>query len=310
MPFSKASSFLALILLAAAPAAWAADGPDKDSVVVATIGDKRVVTERDLEDFRQSEGCYGPDAINSRKAGLMRMLESGVFETVLERAKISISTGEFEQELLRIDRETRAPEMLDCIKAHFQFEKGTGFKGDGRRRYERIFLRKNIVGRKFHDFITSDPRVQGEVFKARDQILKEAGKGEAFAKLAEKYKADYSSRTFTMEEPKEAAGSPAGPPFMRWSPFEKDFIEQHLKDLSPGRMKPSPIEAGDTFQFVKLLSVADGKYHFESLLLKKRSMGDYFLASPKIPCRINDPELRDWVKGITGNSTLWILRIE
>lgn len=302
------------VLAAALAVSWAAlafgaEAPASSaSGIVARIGKNRVITERDLEDFTKSESCYGPDAINSRRAGFMRMLEVAAAEELLERqARIVVSPDDYEKELGRIDRETRAPEMLDCIKAYFQFDKATGaFKGDGRRRYERIFLRKNIVGRMNGQFYNSNPRVQGKAFKTRDRVLEKARKGASFADLAKEFNLEYSTRTFTLEEPKDQQASTAAvtPPFMRWSPFEKQFIEDNLKDLKPGEMKPQPNEDANAITFIKLLSQADGKHHFETLLLRKVSTGEYYKTIPKIPCRIYDADLKDWVIGIQGRSGL------
>ena len=122
--------------------------------VVARIGAKGEITEADLSDYSAAEGCYGPDSANSRKAAFMRMLEAAVTEELLAReAGIVLSAQDYQREMDRIDSGTRAPDVLDCIKRFFLFERGKGFAGDGRRRYERVYLRKYILGRKFADFI-------------------------------------------------------------------------------------------------------------------------------------------------------------
>jgi len=280
--------------------------------LVAKIGAKGIITEQDLTDFSAAESCYGSDAINSRKAGFMRMLEAAVTEEVLEReAGIVLSAGDYQKELDRIDRETRAPEVLDCIKKYFLFEKGAGFRGDGRRRYERVYLRKHVLGPLNSNFIKTDKRVQGEVFRTRDKVLEKAGQGVAFADLAREFGLDYSTHTYTLEEP--AGGKEKGPepprPDRRWSPFEKQFIEDNLKNLAPGQMKPDPVDSQD-FQFVRLLSNADGKYYFESMVLKRKTMEQYYAALRKFPSKIYDDELRSWLTGMPNHPMVRILGLE
>ncbi|HBW23709.1 MAG: hypothetical protein A2X28_08715 [Elusimicrobia bacterium GWA2_56_46] len=287
----------------------AASVPAPAPGLVAKIGARGVITEQDLTDFSAAEGCYGSDAINSRKAGFMRMLEAAVTEEVLEReAGIALSPDDYQKELDRIDRETRAPEVLDCIKKYFLFEKGAGFRGDGRRRYERVYLRKHVLSPLSSKFIKTDKRVQGEVFEIRDKVLEKAGKGAAFTDLAREFGLDYSTHTYTLEEPAggNEKGSEPPRPDRRWSPFEKQFIEENLKNLAPGQMKPEPVDS-QNFQFVRLLSNADGKYYFESMILKRKTMEQYYASLRKLPSKIYDDELKAWLLGMPDHPMVRIL---
>ncbi|MDD5656944.1 MAG: STT3 domain-containing protein [Elusimicrobia bacterium] len=295
------------VIAAAAPAApaAAAPAPSNSSGRVAAIGEKNAVTEQDLVDFTNTENCYGPDALSSRKAGFMRMLENSVMDEVLRReANISISEEDYAKELKRVDEGTRAPDILACIKKYFGWNPGSGWTDvSGRKRYERIFLRKNIVPGPFHKFVSFDRRVQGEAYGKRDAILERARRGEAFARLAEAYSVEYATRTYTMTDPKGQSQEPMGGP-MRWSPFEAQFIEEHLKALKSGQMKAEPIDAGD-IMFVKLVSVeANEKYYFETIRIPKKSIPEYLRGITKLNCRINDPQLLEWVRGINGNPML------
>jgi hypothetical protein len=276
--------------------------------VAARIGAKGEITETDLADYSAAESCYGPDAVNSRKAAFMRMLEATVTEELLMRdAGISVSAEDYQSEMDRIDFNTRAPEVLNCVKKHFLFEKGKGFAGDGRRRYERVYLRKYVLGLKFADFMKSD-QVQGDVYRVRDRILAQSQEGASFADLAKEFSLDYSTRTYTSQEPKE---KDAGvPPSLRWSPFEKQFIDDYLKALFPGQVKPLPIDSSRGFQFIKLISNAGGRYQFESLALKRKTSEQYFDDRPTLPARIYDEELRAWLNGMPGHPMRKILQMD
>ena len=278
------------------------------SPIVASIGDKGRVSEKDLADFIAAESCYGSDALNSRKAGFMRMLETAIMEEVMRReAGLELTKADYEKEGQRIDRETRAPEILECVKKYFT--------EDGRGRYERVFLRKNMIAGPFHRFLQFDPKVQKQAYNIRDQVLAKSRQGESFVDLAAELKIGYSTRTYTLEEPredkkeyiKERAAAPS--PTLRWSPFEKQFIEDHLKALAPGQMKPEPVDSYD-IQFFRLLSNDDGRYRFESLRIDKKNIRDYFSSIPKLRCAIKDPELKEWIRGIPGNPMLSALDLE
>ncbi len=279
--------------------------------VVAKIG-KGEITEADLSDYSASEGCYGPDAVNSRKAAFMRMLEATVTEELLAReAGIVVSADDYQKELDRIDQGTRAPDVLDCIKKHFLFERAKGFPPEGRRRYERVYLRKYAQGPKFSDFMNTD-QVQGDVYKTRERVMAKALEGVSFVDLAKEFDLNYSSHTYTPEEPKEDKKEKEGPmaPFMRWSPFEKEFIDKHLKALFPGQVKPAPIDEGGDFQFVKLISNAQNKYFFESLTLRRKTSEQYFDDRPRLPARIYDDELKNWLNGMPNHPMRKILQLD
>jgi len=293
-----------------------AEGKSGETGVVAKIGEKGVITELDLADFSAAESCYGSDAINSRKAGFMRMLEASVGEEILGRnAGAGITSADYEAEIARVDRETRAPEILDCIKKHFGFDKESGkfSVAEGRDRYKKVFLRKYLAQNRLFRFIHYDPKVQAEAYRIKGAVLEQTSGGTSFAALAGKYGLVYSTHQYTVEERKTdmvndssqsfAAAPEGGIP---WSPFEKQFIEEHLAGLKPGGMQKAPIESDDDFQFVRLLSVTDGKYDFESLRIKKKD--DYFQTSTKLRCAIYDAELNKWILGISGNPMLGILQ--
>lgn len=111
----------------------------------------------------------------------------------------------------------------------------------------------------------------------------------------------YSTAVYSLDE---ESAAPAAEPWKRWSPFEASFIEENLKALKPGEVKFRPIEDELTLRFVRLISVTGKKYYFESLLLQKLSTEDFLRTVKKVPCRINDPELRDWTHSINGNPIL------
>ena len=243
----------------------------------------------------------------------MRMLESSIMEEVLRReAHVELGAEDYARELKRVDEGTRAPEILSCIKKAFGWSPDSGWPDERSRvRYERVFLRKNILPPPFHKFVTFDHGVQKDAYGLSDAVGPKARQGEDFADLGRRYKIEYSSRTYSLTEPKEAgAAAPAAPPSpeTRWSPFEAQFIEENLKGLSPGKVKPDALDAGD-LTFVKLLEVRGDKYRFETLRIAKKSIPDYLGSLPKLTCSILDGELRAWIQSIHGNPMLAVCSV-
>lgn len=262
------------------------------SVPVAAVGSGEV-SEQDISDWQAAQSCYGEDAITSRKAGFMRMYEATILEEVLARQARPITGEEYKTEVTRIDAETRAPEILGCIKKHF---------GDSTARYERVFVRPILVQRFIRELVKHDPKVQARAYGLRDGTLKDIEKKKAFKTIGVERGIAYSTAAYAVEE--DTAAPAALEPWKRWSPFEAAFIEEHLKALKSGEIKGKPIEDEMTIKFVRLIKVKGKKYYFESLTVPKLSTEDYLKSVQKLPCRINDKELRDWAAPIKGNPIL------
>ena len=259
---------------------------------VAVVGGGEV-TERDISDWQAAQSCYGEDAITSRKAGFMRMFEATILEEVLARQARPITDEEYIEEAARIDAETRAPDILACIKKYF---------GDGTGRYERVFVRPILAQRFIRELVKFDPRVQAKAYGLRDGVLKDLTGNKAFRDIGLERGIAYATATYLVEE--DTAAPAALEPWKRWSPFEAAFIEEQLKDLRPGEVKQKPIEDELSVKFVRLISAAGGKYYFESLTVAKLSTEDYLKSVRKLPCKINDRELHDWAAPIKGNPIL------
>jgi hypothetical protein len=282
---------LAVILFAVL--ALPASGGEGAVLPPASVGGG-VVSETDITDWQAAQGCYGEDAITSRKAGFMRMYEAAILEEVLNgQAKSPVKTEEYDAEVARIDRETRAPDILACIKKYFG--------GDGPR-YRRVFIRPILVQRDLRAFVKSSPEVQAKAYGLRDGILKDIGQKKAFKDIGSARGVTFSTFTYAVEE--DTSVPVAQEPWKRWSPFEAAFINEHLKDLKPGEVKAKPIEDDANIKFVRLISVAGKKYYFETLSLPKITTEDYLRLIPKLPARINDREMHDWVAPIKGNPLL------
>lgn len=270
-----------------------ASGGEGAALPPASVGNG-VVSGQDIADWQAAQGCYGEDAITSRKAGFMRMYEAAILEEVLNGpAKRPIRTEEYDAEAARIDRETRAPDILACIKKYFG--------GDGPR-YRRVFIRPILAQRGIREFVKNSPEVQARAYSLRDGILKDIARKKAFRDIGADRGVAYSTSTYAIEE--DTAAPAALEPWRRWSPFEAAFITEHLKDLRPGEAKAKPLEDDAAIRFVRLIGVDGTKYYFETLSLPKITTEDYLKLTPRLPARINDKELHDWVAPIKGNPLL------
>lgn len=247
---------------------------------VAAVGGGGIF-EPDIADWQAAQACYGPGALTSRRAGFMRLLEAAILEEILSRqAARPITRADYDKESARIDAETRAPDILACVKKHF---------GGGGPRYERIFVRPILAQRFIREYVKGSPAVQAAAFALRDGALADIAKNKAFKEIGAARGLAWSTAAYASEEGASAA------------PFEAAFIDGHLKFLKPGEVAPAPIEDETAIKFVRLMKIEGKKYYFETLAVAKLTTEDYLKSVKKLPVRINDRELLDWVAGIKGN---------
>lgn len=258
---------LMLWLLLCAPA-WSAER----EAPVAKLDGVVVVTEGGLADWQAAQACYGEGAPASRNAGIVRLLETAIVEKALGRAGTArISKRQLAEEAARIDRETRAPEILSCMK-----------KGLQGKRYLEAFVRPILVEARLRSFLQQDgPRrkVEAAIRKARQEPLEKA---------AREFGLTYSRAAYSL------AGSEE----------EKRFIEANLRALKPGALGKEPIESESDFKAVRLLKKEGERWAVETAYAPKLDQAEWLKSVPKMKLEILDEGLRGWVKGIKGNPRL------
>lgn len=259
---------------------------------VAIVGGGNV-SEQDISDWQAAQSCYGEDAITSRKAGFMHMFEATILDEILIHQARPLTTEDYKKEVARIDTETRAPDILNCIKKHF---------GASTARYERVFVRPILTQRFIREYIKVDPAVQAKAYGLRDKVLKDISQTNKFKDIGLERGIAYATSTYSLKD--DTAAPTALEPWKRWSPFEAAFIEEHLKTLKPGEIKLKPIEDELNIKLIRLIRVTGKNYYFELLTIPKLSTEEYLNTIQKLPCKINDRELYDWVAPLKGNPIL------
>lgn len=290
-----------MILLALTLAAFVSGAPAP--AAVASLDGRTVVTEPDLADYQATQGCYGEGALTSRKAAFMRLLEAAVAADAMREHGGPVAAPEdVEKEAARIDRETRAPEILACIKAHF---------GAERSRYLRVFVAPKLVESWLRVFLMRDKGVQAAARGKIDAAVKAARKGTALETAARELGVAYSSAAYSLEASTAAPAQPAElarygflPP-----PAQADFIREHLLKLATGQLAAEPIEGDYDLRLVRLLSTDGTRWTFETLSARKAGQEEWFKSIRKRILVVRDEELKAWLAGIKGNPRLFAVTL-
>lgn len=276
-----------------ADGAGAGGPPQADAVAV--LDGRAIVSEADIRDYQALQACYGEEALPSRRAALMRLVEAAIAESAMrDHDGPRITDKDVEADALRIDRETRAPEILACIKKHF---------GGDKRRYERVFVRPALVEARFRHFVPNDPGIQAGARRRIGLAAERGGKGEGLEALARQFGLAYSSATYALAASSAAAVPPeaarGGPP----PAYQTEFISRHLQGLKPGQLR-GPEETDHDFRLVRLIRAVGPRWTFESVSAPKTTQEDWLRSLPRMKLTISDEELRLWVRGIRGNPRL------
>lgn len=257
------------------------------AVIVAVLAGHPAIMEADLSDYQATQACYGEGALTSRQAALMRLLEAALAETAMAKAGAApITEADLKKDAERIDTETRAPEILACIKAHF---------GPDEARYRRVFVRSHLAEARLRNFLISDAAVQGPVRLQARRTAKRARSGSTLAAAASAFGLTYTSATYCVEPSTDSPGR---------GEFQASFIREQLAGLTTGQLTPEPVESDYDFKVIRLLSVEGPRWTFESAFIRKRSQEEWFASLPKRRLQVKDLSLRSWLSSIRGNPRL------
>lgn len=266
--------------------------------MVVRLEGRAVITEADLSAWSAAQGCYGEDAITSRNAAFMRLTEAALAESAMAgRGGPTLDEAAVSSEAARIDRETRAPDILACIK-----------RALGTEPYLRVFVRPTLIESRLRLFLMQDKGVQAGPRGRMEEAVRRARKGEALEKAAGALDLTYSSATYSLETDTAAALSP-GVRMLPPPDYQKDFIERYLNGLKPGELRGDLIESDYAFQAVRLLKADGPRRLFESAAARKAGQEEWFKSLPKMKLEISDEALRGWAKGLRGNPRLSVVEI-
>lgn len=295
---------LALSVLAAAAEPVSAL-PSHGDAIVALLSGRPVITEADLLDYQATQACYGEGALTSRKAAFMRLLEASIAgEAMRAGGGPTPDEAVLKEESDRIDKETRAPEIVACIKKHY---------GDDARRYRKIFVRLAWIASRFRVFSAYDPGVQERARRQYRLAAERVHAGTSMDVAARELGLAYSSATYSLESSSQATQTvPAelaryGMPVR---PHEAQFIQEHLAGLTIGQLNGEPIETDYDLQLVRLLGRDGVRSTFESISVRKGSAASWLGSLPKMSLSIKDEPLQLWVEGLQGNPSLAAVTIE
>lgn len=255
------------------------------AAVVVLLAGAPAITEADLSEYQATQACYGEGPLSGRRAAFMRLLEAAVAEKAMEAdGAPAISAADLQREAKRIDEQTRAPEILECVKRVF---------GGRRERYLRVFVRPRLAETRLRKFLDEADAVQGEPRGRARAAAQEVRGGASLCEAAASAGLAYSSGTISDDALQGGPGA-----------REPQFMAQQLDGLTTGQAEPALRESPVDVRLTRLVRVEGSSRTFETAWAAKISQKDWFASRPKLEAVVYDAELYSWASSIRGNPRL------
>ena len=251
------------------------------------VGDTKI-TSRDIEFRKRVSEVYYPGSGKDYVA-LAQLVKGYLSEEVLKSLGYKIDESILEGEAERIDKNTKAPDVLERIKRIY---------GRNRRDYIKTFVRIVYAERFLYNevFLKSRDIHRREFQKMEDFLHAVKKSPHSFKKIAEKM--DLEAKRLRVSKDKgilrfegksiderKETGSGSG---------QADRIIDLLKGLKEGMVYPDVIEWMEGYQVIRLVKKEGDEYIVDSVSIQKRNYDEWFWERAKeVPVKIYDEKLKD-----------------
>jgi len=238
-------------------------GTPADSIIKAG---STVIDISDLNTKLKIESCYRDDKqAPAEWLGLYQLIEEALMEEAAKTIGVTISQEMLEEETVRVDKETKAPELLQSVKNVCS----------DRTLYQKIYLKPRLVNRLLHHKFSEDKEIQAAAYQKALDLLKLAQSGKDFKNM-DGYSVKEIDLTSKKESPKEMAQYG-----LDWTDPEKDLVENVLDHLQPGDVYQNLREDRYGFYIIRLVERRVKFYKYEMVHIKKMEFVPWFLETVK-----------------------------
>jgi hypothetical protein len=253
--------------------------------IIAEI-QQQTITREALKEQQKTDSCYG--AYIKEEEALIKIINNLLEEEVLSSAfNICISQQEIVKKAELIDKTTRAPNILACVKKGFGKEK---------EHYMQLYVKPYIVNPSLHNAYAFSKTIHQSEFNSITAIKELLDRGLKKPEDFPEYK--------KWDIPKEW-GAPEEVKKMNPDIAEYPFISKVIRKLNYGQMEKDIYD--DTYAFIiaRLLSQDDKKWYLDGVIITKKTFDPWFQEYVKknIKIKIYDKELLNKIKSKYSN--LW-----
>jgi len=251
--------------------------------------DKKIILIDDITIYKKEillfkkvqENCYKNRSINEEEA--LAMLISNKLELAVLKKKYKLEPEKslLIQKAKWIDKNTKDPKTLKCIKKiYFPFYK---------RYYLEDIVKPTLVNPKLHFSFSQDREIhKEEIGQIEDIIKKVKNKPELLKNFKEYTKATTSKNR---EEKIEIGGYSFAVP-------EDPFVFNVLAKMKKGEIFQNIVEDDYSFKIVRLIDEDKEYYYWEGVVIMKKNFYDWFrnYVIENVKIKILDEELKEKFK--------------
>ena len=236
------------------------------------------ITSRMLDTKLKIEQCYRDDKkMPERWLGLYKLVDEALMEEAAKKLGIFATPDILDEEAKRVDKETKAPELLASVKAVCLDPT----------LYKEVYLKPGLVNRVAHYKFAEDKAIQEVAFDKANEALKKAKDGKDLKSIE-----GYSEQEIDPDKITPTGSSPINELSrynMEMTNPEKELIDTVLKTLKPGDVYQTVREDRYGFYVIKLLEKRDaqitgpaetgksvGYYKYEMVTCKKKEFDRWF----------------------------------
>jgi len=246
----------------------------ENSSLIAQINNQKI-TQKDLDYQIKVDSCYGLKN-QAQEPALIEIINKFFEEQVLNSAfENKISDKELEKKAEWVDKNTKAPEILECVKKVF---------GEDRKKYLDFYIKPTLVNPRLHLEFSLSPRIHQREIEEIKAIKKDLDTGKKLE--------DFSN-------------------YQKWEiPKDTDFptdplVDKVIKNLKLGQVWLNIIKDDFSYKIVRLLEEDKEKYYLDGVIVQKMAFDPWFQDYVKrnIKIEILDQELLTGIK--TNHPNLW-----
>ncbi|MDI6841091.1 MAG: hypothetical protein QMD71_09670 [bacterium] len=250
---------------------------------IAKVGNIKI-TKNDLLYEAQVESVYCGKLPSNDKA-LFKLIQNAIYEDIAIKQGIEISDSMLQAESTRVNRETKAPQLLYAVKLVF---------GKDKRSYLRLYLKPILVNQLLYGKFYYSDEFQGDRYNIAKNILEKWLSDTSFRDTA-----FYHSWKYTK------GGGKTLLPYDVAIPVELSGVESILDSLPIGKIYPEIIDDRLSYRVIRLIGRSRDEYKVDGFAIEKHPFDTWFQAQlPGISLHIYDKPLRKEVVELVKN-TYW-----
>jgi len=274
----------ALVIVAALTFPALGAGPGKAGDRVALVG-KTAIIEQDISYKIQIEKAYRNEGA-TREAAFVSLVNDAIEHEIAAIHDVAITREEMDSFKRHVDDHTKAPEILQKVKALF---------ADDLISYERLYLAPKIINRKLRYFCARSSEIHENQRSLIEKAYGLVVSGKSFQEAAEQCGLKYASFDT------EGKGTELGADIQRI--VGKENMVEHsplisvLETLTAGEIYGKIVEDECSYRVIRLVRRNGGTYTAEAVTVNKRPFDEWLRQeASKIRIGILEQTLRDNVQ--------------